>query len=114
MEDDLHPGMVKPEDMEATASSAKAKLFALLEARNDSLAEGAAEPDQLSGQANAIPHECDISGEASEKPSQRQTQFTSVGEPYSAGLLGHRTAPDSASQPPPASPVLDADEDPPP
>src|ERR1035438_7649979 len=38
------PGMVKPEDMEATASSAKAKLFALLEARNDSLAEGAAEP----------------------------------------------------------------------
>ena len=106
------PGMVKPEDMEATASSAKAKLFALLEARNDSLAEGAAEPDQLSGQANAIPHECDISGEASEKPSQRQTQFPSVGEPYSAGLLGHRTAPDSTSQPPPASPVLDADEEP--
>src|ERR1035441_4822416 len=35
-------------DMEATASSAKAKLFALLEARSDSLAEGAAEPDQLS------------------------------------------------------------------
>jgi len=44
-------------DMEATASSAKAKLFALLEASNDSLAEGAEERDQLSGQANAIPHE---------------------------------------------------------
>jgi hypothetical protein len=92
-------------DMEATASSAKAKLFALLEARSDSLAEGAAEPDQLSGQANTIPHECDGSGKSSEKSSQRHTQFPSAGEPYSAGLLEHRRAPNSTSQPPPASPV---------
>jgi hypothetical protein len=99
------PGMIKPEDMEATASSAKAKLFALLEARNDSLAEGAAEPDQLSGPANAIPHECDISGEPSEKSSQRKTQFPSVGKPYSAATRGHRPALNSTSQSPPAAPV---------
>jgi putative transposase len=88
-----------------TASSAKAKLFALLEARNDSLAEGAAEPDQLSGPANAIPHECDISGEPSEKSSQRKTQFPSVGKPYSAATRGHRPALNSTSQSPPAAPV---------
>ena len=43
-------------DMEATASSAKAKLLALLEARDGSLAEGAPERDRLSGhnEGNAI------------------------------------------------------------
>jgi hypothetical protein len=92
-------------DMEATASRVKAKLLALVEAHDDSFAEGAAEGDQPSGQANAIPHECDISGESSEKSSQRKTQFQSVGEPYSAGVLEHRPAPNSPSQPPPASPV---------
>jgi Family of unknown function (DUF5681) len=92
-------------DMEATASSAKAKLLALLEARDGSLAEDAAECDQPSGQANAIPHECDISRESSEKSGRRHPQFPSVGEHYSAGPLDHRPALNSTSQPPPASPV---------
>ncbi len=92
-------------DTEATASSAKAKLLALLEARSGSLAEGAAEPDQLSGQANAIAPECNISEEASEKSSQRHAQSPSVGEHDPLRPLDHHPALNSTSQPPPASPV---------
>ena len=44
------PETVKPRDVEDKVSSAKAKLLKLLEARYGSLAEGAAEPDQPSGQ----------------------------------------------------------------
>src|ERR1035441_455075 len=62
-------------DMEAMSSSAKAKLLALLKARNNSLAEDAAEPDQLSDRPNAIPHECDRSGESSEESGRRQPQL---------------------------------------
>ena len=101
------PEGIKREDMEAMASSAKAKLLALFEARNDSLAEGAAERDQLSDRPNAIPHECDIRGESSEESGRRQPQFPSVGERHSAGPPDHRPALNSTSQPPPASPVPD-------
>jgi hypothetical protein len=92
-------------DMEATASSAKAKLFALLESRNDSLAEGAEKRDQLSGRPNTIAPECNISGEANEEFGRRQPQFPSVGEHYSAGPLDHRPALNSTSQLPPGLPV---------
>lgn len=61
-------------DMEATASSAKAKLSALLEARNNSLAEGAAKRDPLSDRP-PIPHECDTSGESNEESGRRQLQL---------------------------------------
>src|SRR6202047_1406018 len=44
------PETVKPRDVEDKVSSAKAKLLKLLEARYGSFAEGAAEPDQPSGQ----------------------------------------------------------------
>ena len=44
------PETVKPRDIEDKVSSAKAKLLELLEARYGSLSEGAAEPDQPSGQ----------------------------------------------------------------
>jgi Family of unknown function (DUF5681) len=108
------PPSIKQEDMEAPASSAKAKLFALLEARSDSLAEGAAEGNQPSGQANAIPHECDRSGESSEESVRRQPQIPSVGEHDSAGPLDHRPALNSWSQPPPAPSVPDGGGDPPP
>ena len=77
-------------DMEATASSARAKLLALLEARNDSAAEGAAEGDSLSG---------DRSGKSSEEPERTQPQFRTVAERDSAGLRDHRPALHSASQP---------------
>ena len=93
------------EAVEAVASSAKAKLLALFEVRNDSLAEGGAESDPLSGQPNAIPPECDISVESSEEPGRGQPRFPSVGEHYSAGPLDYRPALNSTSQPPPASPV---------
>jgi|ERR1700674_73075 len=108
------PEGIKREDMEAKASSAKAKLLELFKARNDSLAEGAAERDQPSGQASAIPHECDISGESSEESGRRQPRFPSVGEHYSAGPLDHRPALNSRSQPPPASSVPDGGGDSPP
>jgi DNA polymerase III gamma/tau subunit len=49
------PETVKPRDVEDKVSSAKAKLLKLLEARHGSFAEGAAEPDQPSGQGG----ECD-------------------------------------------------------
>ena len=42
------PGMVKPEDMEAMASSARAKLFEMFEVRDNST-EGTTERDQLCG-----------------------------------------------------------------
>ena len=42
------PGMVKPEDMEAMASSARAKLFKMFEVRDNST-EGTTERDQLCG-----------------------------------------------------------------
>ena len=99
------PEGIKREDMEAKASNAKAKLVELFKARNDSLAESAAERHQPSGQASAIPHECDTSGESSEKSGRRQPRFPSVGEHDSAGPLDHRPALNSTSQPPPASPV---------
>lgn len=44
------PETVKPRDVEDKVTSAKAKLLELLEARYGSLSEGAAEPDQPSGQ----------------------------------------------------------------
>jgi hypothetical protein len=44
------PETVKPRDVEDKVCSAKAKLLKLLEARYGSFAEGAAEPDQPSGQ----------------------------------------------------------------
>jgi DNA polymerase III gamma/tau subunit len=44
------PETVTPRDVEDKVTSAKAKLLKLLEARYGSLAEGAAEPDQPSGQ----------------------------------------------------------------
>ena len=44
------PETVKPRDVEDKVSSAKARLLKLLEARYGSFAEGAAEPDQPSGQ----------------------------------------------------------------
>jgi hypothetical protein len=93
-------------DMEATASSGKAKLLALVEARYDSFAEGAAERDQ--------PSECDRSGESNEESGRRQPQFPSGGKHDSSGPLDHRPALNSASHLPPALPVPDADEDLPP
>ena len=105
------PEGIKREDMEAMASSAKAKLLALFEARNDSLAEGAAERDQLSDRPNAIPHECDRSGASSEESGRRQPQSPSVGERRSPGPLEHRPALNSTSQSPPASPVPPGGED---
>ena len=99
------PGMVKPEDMDAMASSAKAKLFEMFEARDGSLAEGAPERDRPSGQANALPHECSGNGEFSEESGQRQPQFPSVGEHDSPRPLDHRPALNSTSQPPPGLPV---------
>ncbi len=44
------PETVKPRDVEDKVSSAKAKLLKLLEARYASFPEGAAEPDQPSGE----------------------------------------------------------------
>jgi hypothetical protein len=44
------PENVKPRDVEDKATSAKAKLLKLLETRYGSVAEGAAEGDQPSGQ----------------------------------------------------------------
>ena len=101
------PEGIKRQDMEVMASSAKAKLLELFKARNNSLAEGAAEPDQLSDRPNAIPHECDRSGESSEESGRRQPPFPSVGERHSPGPLDDRPALNSTSQPPPASPVPD-------
>lgn len=101
------PASMKRENMEVMASSAKAKLLELFKARNNSLAEDAAEPDQLSDRPNAIPHECDIRGESSEESGRRQPQFPSVGERHSPGPLDDRPALNSTSQPPPASPVPD-------
>ena len=108
------PASMKRENMEVMASSAKAKLLELFKARYNSLAEDAAEPDQLSDRPNAIPHECDRSGESSEESVRRQPRFPSVGEHDSAGPLDHRPALNSRSQPPPASPVPDGGGDPPP
>jgi hypothetical protein len=108
------PASVKRENMEVMASSAKAKLVELFKARNNSLAEGAAEPDQLSDRPNAIPHQCDRSGESSEESGRRQPPFPSVGERHSAGPPDHRPSLNSTSQPPPASPVPDRGEESPP
>jgi hypothetical protein len=108
------PQGIKGADMESMASNAKAKLLAVFEARNDSLAEGAAEGDQLSDRPNAIPHECDMRGESGQESNGRQPQFPSVGEHHSAGPLEHRPALNSSSQPPPTSPVPDGGADSPP
>jgi hypothetical protein len=97
-------------DMEATASSAKAKLFALLEARDDSFAEGAAERDQPSGQANAITHECARTEDLVRRPVEGGGDLGLLGKNRSARPMDMK----STSQLPPASPVPDADGDPPP
>jgi hypothetical protein len=101
------PASMKRENMEVMASSAKAKLLELFEARNNSLAEDAAKRDRLSDRPNAIPHECDRSVESSEESGRRQPQFPSVGERHSPRPLDDRPASNSTSQPPPASPVPD-------
>jgi hypothetical protein len=104
------PGATQ-KDMEATSSSAKAKLLVLLKARNNFLAEGAAKSDQISDPPNA-PHQCTGRREPREKSSRRQPPFPSVGEHDSAGPLDHRLGLNSRSQPPPASPVPDGGGDP--
>lgn len=105
------PGMVKPEDMDAMASSVKAKLFEMFEASEESSGEGTAERDPLYARPNAIAHEFDKSGEASANPCRRQPQFPSPGQHHSAGPLDHRPALNSTSQPPPAAPVPHGDGD---
>jgi outer membrane protein OmpA-like peptidoglycan-associated protein len=106
------PASMKRENMEVMASSAKAKLLELFKARNDSHAEGAAEPDQPSCQASAIPHECD--GSSSEESVRRQPKILSVGDHDSAGTPDHRPASNSTSQPPPAAPIPDGGRESPP
>jgi hypothetical protein len=49
------PGMVKPEDMEAMASSAKAKLFEMFKAGKESSVEGPAQSDHPSDRPDTIP-----------------------------------------------------------
>jgi Family of unknown function (DUF5681) len=101
---------IKREDMEAMASSAKAKLLALVEARDDSSAEGAAERDQPPGQANAILHECARTEDLVRRPVEGDGDFGLLGENRSA----RPTDMNSTSHLPPASPVPDAGGDSPP
>ncbi len=97
-------------DMEATASSVKAKLLALVEAHDDSFAERAAKRDQPSGQENAITHECARTEDPVRRPVEVGGDFGRLGENRSARHMDMN----ATSQLPPASPVPDAGGDPPP
>jgi hypothetical protein len=106
------PGMVKPEDMEAMASSAKAKLYEMFEASKES--EGPAQSDQSSNPANAISSECDRSKDPVEHSVEDNVDFDLVGEDRSARSLDNHPTLNSTSQVPPESVVADASEDSPP
>jgi len=108
------PGMVKPDDMEAMASSAKAKLFEMFEADKESSVEGLAQRDQPSDQANASSSECDRSKELVKHSLEDSGDFDLVDEDRSARSLDNHPTLNSTSQLPPESLVADASEDSPP
>jgi uncharacterized protein DUF5681 len=108
------PGMVKPEDMDAMASSVKAKLFEMFEASEESSGEGTAESDQSSDQANTIAPECDRSGDLLAHPVESDGEVSLLAENRSTRLPENHATLNSTNQLLPESPFQDRDGDAPP
>jgi hypothetical protein len=73
-------GMVKPEDMDAMASSLKAKLLEMFEAGEESSGEDTADTGQSSDQANAIAPERQESEEPARHPVEGDGVFDLLDE----------------------------------
>jgi Family of unknown function (DUF5681) len=107
-------GMVKPEDMDAMASSLKDKLSELFEAGEESSGEGTAESGRPSDQANAIAPE----RKGSEEPASEGKGGFDLLDEHCASQTPENHATLNSTNPTnpllPESPLQDQDEDAPP